>query len=87
MSETLRYLLPSVRMTDPHLCTDSHALLCLRRLLFQGLVDRTGTGFSGVLAETWEAAEGGRVWIFRLREGARFSGGREVRAEAAAYSL
>ena len=87
MSETLRYLLPSVRMTDPHLCTDSHALLCLRRLLFQGLVVRNGIEFSGVLAGSWEAADRGRVWTFRLKEGTRFSDGREVRAEDAAFSL
>ncbi|MFZ5587692.1 MAG: ABC transporter substrate-binding protein [Thermodesulfobacteriota bacterium] len=39
------------------------------------------------LAESWRALEGGRVWVFRLRAGARFHDGSPLIAADAAFCL
>jgi peptide/nickel transport system substrate-binding protein len=60
----------------------------LHELFYEGLLDE-GAGGSLVpaLAESWEESEDGRVYVFRLREGARFSNGAPFGAEAAAYNV
>ena len=56
--------------------------------LFETLTEVTATGeLTGELAQGWQSAEGGRLWRFDLREGARFHDGRAVRAEDVAASL
>jgi peptide/nickel transport system substrate-binding protein len=87
MTETLRFLLPIVQIEDPHTCTDSHAMLTIRRLLFQGLVSYDGRGATAVLARSWECGDGGRSWTFHLREGMVFSSGKELSAKDVVYSL
>ena len=87
MNETCTVLLPSVGIDDPHLCTDSHAVLLLRRLLFQRLVAYDGSALRGVLAERWEIEDEGRTWVFHLRREARLPGGRALEAGDVVYSL
>jgi len=87
VNDTVTILLPSVDIGDPHLCTDSHAVLTLRRLLFQGLLAYDGVSLRNALAESWELEDQGRTWIFRLRPGSRFPGGRELVADDVVYSL
>ena len=41
----------------------------------------------GELAESWDAAPDGRTFTFRLKDGPRFSSGKPVTAEDAAFSL
>jgi peptide/nickel transport system substrate-binding protein len=84
---TCTVLLPAVRTADPHLCSDSHALLTVRRLLFQGLVAYDGRSLRGVLAESWEVEDEGRRWVFHLRRGARFHNGKECDSGDVLYSL
>ena len=40
-----------------------------------------------VLAESWEASEDGKHWIFRIRQGVKFHDGSELDAADAAWSL
>src|SRR5882724_6297161 len=39
------------------------------------------------LAESWAAADGGRMWIFKLRQGVQFHIGREVVADDAVATI
>ncbi len=87
MAKTFRFLLPSVQLEDPHTCTDSHPVLTIRRLLFQGLVTYDGRTTEGLLAHTWECKDNGRAWTFYLRKGIRFSNGKELSARDVVYSL
>jgi len=87
VTESRTIVLPAVGLEDPHLCTDSHAVLTLRRLMFQGLVSYDGANLRGALAEGWEIEDEGHRWVFRLREGARFPDGRECGAADVVYSL
>jgi len=87
MSNTFKILLPYVRIEDPHLCTDAHALLSIRRLLFPGLLSHDGQKAAGVLCTSWESEDQGRQWIFHLKKGLYFSNGKELQAEDVVYSL
>ena len=87
MNKTCKIALPYVRIDDPHLCTDSHALLCIRRLMFPGLLNHNGKTAEGVLCEKWTCENEGKTWTFHLKQGLRFSNGREVRSEDVVYSL
>ena len=80
-------LLPYVKVDDPHLCTDSHALLVIRRLLFPGLLNFDGKTSRSVLAESWQQEDSGRTWRFNLKKGQYFENRRELTAEDAVYSL
>jgi peptide/nickel transport system substrate-binding protein len=44
-------------------------------------------GFEGILAERWEASEGGAVWTFFLREGVVFSNGNPLNADAVVFTF
>lgn len=87
MTDNVTVLLPYVKIEDPHLCTDAHALLVIRRLLFPGLLHYNGTEASGVLAERWEQRDKGKTWRFYLKKGCYFENGRELTAEDVVYSL
>lgn len=82
-----RVLLPSLFLADPHLATDSHAVLSIRRLLFDSLIDFNGKLPRGNLAESWTVDDTGCRWQFRLKGGTIFPNGREPNAEDVAYSI
>ena len=56
--------------------------------LFEGLTARDPATLAPVpgVAESWEISEDGRRYVFRLREGARWSDGRSVTAQDFAWS-
>ncbi|MFO7849273.1 MAG: ABC transporter substrate-binding protein [Spirochaetia bacterium] len=83
----LRVLLPKVYLADPHLATDSHAVLVIRRLLFDSLLDFDGTNAGPLIAGAWKNDEGGKRWTFQIEKDRRFPDGREVTSGDAAYSL
>lgn len=87
MSENFKIMLPYVEIKDPHLCTDAHALLSIRRLLFPGLLRHDGQKAEGVLCSKWNVEDEGRVWKFTLKKGLTFTNGRELQAEDVVYSL
>ncbi|MGC9311528.1 MAG: ABC transporter substrate-binding protein [Sediminispirochaetaceae bacterium] len=87
MTGPYRIALPYVQLADPHLCTDSHAVLCIRRLLFPGLLTHTGKRPYGLLSDRWNVEDGGRIWYFHLRDGCRFPNGRNPAAADVVYSL
>ncbi|MFW6207200.1 MAG: ABC transporter substrate-binding protein [Spirochaetota bacterium] len=87
MTDNVTVLLPYVKIEDPHLCTDAHALLVIRRLLFPGLLQHDGTRGYGVLAEKWESSEAGKTWRFTLKRGRSLENGNELTAEDVVYSL
>jgi len=76
MTNLIRIALPSVKTGDPHLCTDSHALLCIRRMLFPGME-----------YTKYDVNPDGRKWTFYLRRNITFPNGREVKAEDVIYSI
>jgi peptide/nickel transport system substrate-binding protein len=45
------------------------------------------TDVEGDLAESWQSAENGTVWTFRLHSGAAFADGTAVTAEALSFHL
>ncbi|MFP4619035.1 MAG: ABC transporter substrate-binding protein [Spirochaetaceae bacterium] len=83
----LRVLLPQVTLADPHLATDSHAVLVIRRLLFDSLIDFDGSHVTPLIAESWKNDEGGKRWTFRIERGVLFPDGRELNSRDVAYSL
>ena len=87
MTDNITVLLPYVKIEDPHLCTDAHALLVIRRLLFPGLLHHDGSHGHGVLAEKWESSNAGKTWRFILKEGKSFENRDELTAEDVVYSL
>lgn len=87
MTGPYRIALPYVQLADPHLCTDAHAVLCIRRLLFPGLLTHDGKRARGLLSDRWNVEDGGRTWYFHLRDGCRFPNGRNVVAADVVYSL
>ncbi len=87
MTDNVTVLLPYVKIEDPHLCTDAHALLVIRRLLFPGLLHHDGSRGYGVLAEKWKSSDDGKTWRFTLKKGKRFENGDELTAEDVVYSL
>ncbi len=72
--------LPELATLDPALPTTNVALEALATV-FETLT-RTGDGASveGWLAEEFRAEDGGRRYVFRLRQGVRFHDGRPLRA-------
>jgi peptide/nickel transport system substrate-binding protein len=76
-----------VRTTDPHLGSDSMARN-LGYMVFDTLfaVD-ADLRVRPQMVESWEAAEGGRIWRFRLREGLVFQDGTPVTSADVVASL
>lgn len=72
---------------DPLLAEDN-AALAIAAELNEGLT-RTGPDGSVVpgAAESWQSSDGGREYVFQLRQGLRWSDGRPLRAEHFAYAL
>ncbi|HEU4409128.1 MAG TPA: ABC transporter substrate-binding protein [Polyangiaceae bacterium] len=80
--------LSDLRTLDPAVAFDEVSSPLLG-LIFATLVepDAEGRGFVPGLAEAWEASPDGRLYRFRLRPGARFHDGAEVRAADVKRSL
>lgn len=72
---------------DPQLSNDMSTTFLLSEV-FVGLT-RFGpdTGVVPGLAQAWDLSADGRTWTFKLRRGAKFHNGREVKATDVQYSL
>ena len=80
-------LQPSVRVLDPHTCTDANAVRNWRYAVYEALVHYNGEFFAPALAGSWRCGEDARTWTFQLREGVRFHDGRTLTARDVVYSL
>lgn len=72
---------------DPAIVQDGDTIDILQNV-YEGLVgwDENNQPV-GYLAENWEAKEGGKVWVFHLKKGVKFSNGKEVTAEDVKWSI
>ena len=78
----------SVRLGDPHDCTDAADTLAMTASLFDALVRWGPSGeFEAGLACSWAVSEDCRSWTFTMVPGVLFHNGEKCDAEAAAYSL
>ncbi|TFL17530.1 ABC transporter substrate-binding protein [Jannaschia formosa] len=84
---TLRIVQPTVRLEDPHDCTDSADALTILGAVFGTLLRREDSGIAPGLAEAWQVSQEGRRVDLRLRRGAAFSDGTPVDAEAVCANL
>jgi len=86
--EQVRVLLPHVRVSDPHVCSDDRARLSLLRAVYESLVRRGDDGrHRSVLAERWTASPDARTWTFQLRPDVAWHDGSVLRAEDVVASL
>lgn len=81
-ASVLRYAIPNKPTTlDPGVVQDSDTIEVLQQV-FEGLV---GWGENnepvGLLAESWEYEQNGKVIVFHLKKGVKFHNGREVKAQ------
>ncbi len=78
---TLRVALPQASTIDP-LRVSSGAGIAIVQQVGEYLVQADESlQLRPMLATDWSSEEGGRTWLFRLREGVRFHDGREMTAE------
>lgn len=87
MKKPFRIALPLTKLEDPHLSTDSHAQLSMRRLLFSNMTPRHGDTTGNAVCLDWEVDNEGRSWKFFVRTGLFFSKGKEIEAKDLVYSL
>ncbi|WP_293867989.1 ABC transporter substrate-binding protein [uncultured Alsobacter sp.] len=83
---TLTIALEKVAFLPPTRVTDDTSVLTLKNLVLEPLL-RWDRGFARpALLASWSATDGGRVWTFKVREGARFHDGRPfVAGDAVAF--
>lgn len=87
-STTFRYPINTNPTTfDPALVQDGDTIDLLQNV-YLGLVTwNEKNEVEGALAEKWEVQDGGKTFVFTLREGAKFHNGRAVTAEDFKWSI
>lgn len=83
---TLTIALEKVAFLPPTRVTDDTSVLTLKNLVLEPLL-KWDRGFARpALLASWTQADGGRLWTFKVREGARFHDGRPfVAGDAVAF--
>lgn len=61
-----------IRDLNPHLYAGE---MYAQEMLFETLVNITEDGYEGVIAESWDITENGKVYTFKIRDGITFSDG------------
>jgi peptide/nickel transport system substrate-binding protein len=85
---TLSIQQPSVRLGDPHICSDARARLNILSALFDALVQRDAHGqFIPAVAQHWSVDDTARHWRFHLRSDLTFHNGDPLRADDVVASL
>src|SRR5207247_1662035 len=74
---------------DPVMGTSAQANVMVLQNVYERLVwyDRNGTQPIPWLATSWEAKDGGRRFVFKLRKGIKFHDGSELDANAVKFSV
>ena len=81
-------LQPSVRLADPHICSDAKNRLNILTAIFDTLVRRDLDGtFVGLLATDWSISADSRTWTFHLRTGITFHNGDQMSSADVTASL
>jgi len=75
---TLRVALPMADSIDPLQMSAGGAIAMVQQVAEYLVWAEDDLTLRPVLATDWEARDGGRTWLFRLREGVRFHDGREM---------
>ncbi|MBL8134378.1 MAG: ABC transporter substrate-binding protein [Anaerolineae bacterium] len=76
-----------IRTADPHVAYEVETWTTVG-LFYRGLVEMETTDtVAPALAESWTVSEDGLVYTFTLREGVKFSNGREITADDVKYSF
>ncbi len=68
-----------IRDLNPHLYAGE---MYAQTMIYDRLIDVTADGYRGALAESWEIADGGKTYTFKIRDGVRFSDGETCDAHA-----
>lgn len=71
---------------DPHITSARSSIQILENVLDTLVVLDVEQNVVPSLAESWEVSEDGLSWTFELREGVRFSNGRDLTAEDVVYT-
>lgn len=84
----MRILQKTVRLADPHMCTDGKDRLNVLTAIFDALVRRAPAGdLVPALASGWNVEDDARTWTFRLRGDVTFHDGERLRAGDVTASL
>jgi len=75
-----------IRTTDPHIAYEFETWPAAS-LFYRGLITMNGDTPEPALAESWTISEDGTVYTFTLRDGVKFSNGRQITAEDVKYSF
>jgi len=72
---------------DPHTVEDGDTIDLLQQV-YQGLVQwGPDSRVAPAIAESWEIKDNGTTYVFKIRKGAKFHNGREVKAEDCKWSF
>ncbi|MDZ7810972.1 MAG: ABC transporter substrate-binding protein [Arhodomonas sp.] len=75
---TLRVALPSVKTIDPLRVSSGGGIAVIQQVGEYLVWAEDDLSLRPVLATDWQARDGGRRWVFELRQGVRFHDGREM---------
>ncbi|MCP5156162.1 MAG: peptide ABC transporter substrate-binding protein [Ectothiorhodospiraceae bacterium] len=79
---------PTLRLADPHICSDDRDRLAVHGALLDALVRRDAAGrLAPALAAGWTVGSDARTWTFRLRPDVAFHDGTPLTARAVVASL
>ncbi len=85
---SLQIAQPTVRLEEPHDCTDSKDVLAVQSAIYESLVRYdVNLRYAPSLAKSWTVSDDARHWTFHLREEIKFHNGEPCDAEAVRYSL
>src|SRR5690625_146405 len=71
---------------DPHITSARSSLQVLENVLDTLVVLDVDQNVQPSLAESWEVSEDGLTWTFNLRDGVKFSNGRDLTAEVVEFT-
>jgi ABC-type transport system substrate-binding protein len=78
---------PDMRTSDPHIAYETETWP-MASLFYVGLVKLKDPGTPiPALAESWKISDDGKVYTFTLRDGIKFSNGRDITTEDVKYSF
>jgi peptide/nickel transport system substrate-binding protein len=73
--------------SHPFIATSSVSLY-IKELMYESLLAFDDESqLQGMLAESWQGADGGRTWTFKLRKGVKFHDGKEMTAKDVVWSV
>lgn len=68
----MKILQPSLKLADPHICSDAKYRLNIFNALFDALVSRRADGgYEPAIASAFQVETDARTWTFQIREGVR----------------